>query len=102
MKIQQPSFRRLRTILDGALVILILLLAVASSKPVDARPEQEATSRQWTNAAPIEPEHSAGAGGRASQHLSPLDNATLAGMIAAENAALTLPQHLVNLPVIVR
>ena len=32
----------------------------------------------------------------------PLDNNTLAAMIAAENAALTLPQYLTGLPIITR
>ena len=107
MKPRTIELRRLRTILDCFLVILIVLLAVAAHHPARAGADHQASAV----AAPavdakalmdIQPATVGVASVNPSLDQPLLDNNTLAAIIAAENAALTLPQYLVDLPVLSR
>jgi hypothetical protein len=87
-----PS-RRLRMLLD-ALLVLILLLLIAGRNPGAQNTVAQAQA-VYSQPAP------AGAL-PAPDNLPALDNHTLAAMIAAENAALTLPQYLLELPLLTK
>ncbi len=89
--------RRIRGILDGILVVLLILSAGWSFRQVEAqsgRPEPPAPA-----AAPL-PADQPAEGPESEQSL--IDTKILAGMIAAENAALTPPLFFVDVPFVVR
>jgi hypothetical protein len=94
--------RRVRTILDVVLFAALILAAVANFWPAQARLAAQPSSDEIrvVKAMPLA-DLSPAAPSQASD-LSLLDDSTLAAMIAAENAALTLPQYFVGLPVINR
>lgn len=93
--------RHLRAILDGCLILLLILLLTVQGRPTLAETGQLPT----VSGAPA-PGVALPAQGFAD--LSPVPHSvqasttTLAAMIAAENAALGLPQYFVDLPVIYR
>jgi hypothetical protein len=99
--------RLFRTILNGFPLFLVLLAFDPNFRPARAmNPPPAATNEAQTAAATdLAPSRPADAGtvyaGSPLAGLQ-LDNATSAAMIAAENAALTAPQYLVDLPLIVR
>ena len=107
MKPRTIELRRWRIILDCVLVLLVVLLAVAGYRPARAGDDRQAFSVSAPVADSTALRDSQSATARASSvNPSPdqplLDNNTLAEIIAAENAALTLPQYLVDLPMVSR
>ncbi len=90
----QPALRgKLRTILDCVLVFLLIL--VASANHLAAARDVLATE-----AMTLATSDQVGTNPGVDQPM--VDNNALAGMIAAENAALTLPIHFVDLPLVTR
>ncbi len=98
---------RLRTLLDCCLVLLLILLITAQGQPVQAQTRLQPLAAGGLATGPLPAPQTAAAilglpGESPSSGLTSLDNNTLAALIAAENAALTLPQYWINLPVITR
>jgi hypothetical protein len=108
MTIKASSTRRFRTILDCSLILLLILIALTSERPIQAKvgfqpmpgntyvdiPSNLARPNAL-KPGPVNADHPA--------ELAPQDDNTLAAMIAAENAALNLPNTtLLYLPVINR
>lgn len=95
-------YRRLRIILDCALVVLVILIAGANYLSGQARPEAGSVAGETL----IADGRRLSDAGLPSAQLAPdlpvLDNNTLAAMIAAENAALTPPIHFTDLPLVIR
>jgi hypothetical protein len=89
MKTHAHGSSRWRAILDGVLILLLALALTARDDNAQAQARDRAAARDQAlaryEAAPVV-----------------LDNNTLAAMIAAENAALTLPQYLLDLPLVHR
>jgi hypothetical protein len=97
-------------VFDGILVALVVLAVVANIIHVQAKPETHPAA--W--GVPIAEEFAAENDNPANDipasersmpdisgtDRSDIDNNTLAGMIAAENAALIIPIYLLNLPII--
>ncbi len=94
--------QRWRAIFDCTLIALIILMAAANHLPAQARPEPQASTKATLAADPMTLTDLNLASSQATPALPELDNNTLAAMIAAENAALTLPLHLVDIPLIIR
>lgn len=99
--------RRLRLVLDGLLVCLIVVLAIAYHQPAragDAYQASAAVPSAVDSAALMDIQSATSRVASTNPFLEQplLDNNTLAEIIAAENAALTLPQYLVDLPIISR
>ena len=100
-------FRRVRLILDCFLVFALILAIILSSHPTQANTELQTTAlnAQPANSQALHPQDTL---------IEPLDSDNpptdgvtiddnmLAALIAAENAALTLPQYLIGLPIIQR
>jgi len=84
------------------LIVLLVLIAIVNYLPALANPEASAlgvvaplsTSATLSNTRP--------ARGSPAPDFVLLDNITSAAMIAAENAALTPPQYLTDLPLVTR
>ena len=97
---------RLRTILDCLLVLAVILVAIGNIRTVQANAEHQAIEQgapmESSQAGSQQNSITAQAAGENSSPAAPLDNITLAAMIAAENAALTLPQYLTDLPIVTR
>lgn len=89
-------YRRVRLLLDAILILLVILIASGNRLPARA-----GTSSQ---AALVGQSGPSGAPMTASANAQPasvlIDNATLAAVIAAENAALTPPLYFSDLPLI--
>lgn len=99
----QPALRgKLRTILDCVLVFLLILVASANHLAAQAKTGQQpaASDVLVTQTMTLSAGDLIGANPGVNQPLA--DNNTLAGMIAAENAALTLPIHFIDLPLVTR
>jgi hypothetical protein len=84
MKAHTLNARLCRAILDGVLILLLALALAARDEGAQAQARYQAAAGQTQVLyhAPAGPA---------------LDNNTLAAMIAAENAALTQPQYLLDL-----
>ena len=100
-------FRRLRMMLDCTLIFLLILIVIANYLPVQAKTRYQPFAPDAINAEAITlSNHGAENLGLASVNPSHdlvlPDNNLLAAMIAAENAALTLPQYFIDLPMISR
>ncbi len=97
---------RLRTILDCLLVLAVILVAIGNIRSVQANAEykviEQRTSLENSLAGLQQNSVNLQIAGENSSPSAPLDNNTLAAMIAAENATLTLPQYLTDLPIITR
>lgn len=102
MSTRPLHLRRLRTILDGALIILIILVAATSFLPFHAKPAAQASSQERLAVAPLSLSDMGAENFQLATGAGLLDNNTLAAMIAAENATLTPPQYFVELPLISR
>jgi hypothetical protein len=91
--------RRFRTILDCSLVLLLILAAIPGERRSQARAGAQPLPREGyalesTNpSANQEPARNA-----PSEELAPQDDNLLAAMIAAENAALTMLNTVIDVP----
>lgn len=99
--------RRLRLLLDCYLVLLLILAISAQDQRVLGQAgRQPMTAGRQADDSSLFSSPAAVDMGQAVEPLPPdqvtLDNKTLAAMIAAENAALTPPQNLLDLPVVTR
>ena len=102
MNVALTHSQRLRAILDCILIALLALLAILTHQPAQAMPGQQPPARVVQVAASIPHSIPASADARSGLALSPLDDITLAWIIAAENAALTAPQYMLNIPIVTR
>jgi len=97
---------RLRTILDCLLLLAVILVAIGKIHTVQANAENQAIEQRTSMESSLDGlqqnSSSAQVIGENSSPAAPLDNNTLAAIIAAENAALTLPQYLTDLPIVTR
>jgi len=93
--------RRWRAILDCILILLILLVASAKYLNAQASSAAQASPQQFLAIAPL-PADGLDLQSTQTPALPELDNKILAQIIAAENAALTLPLYLSELPFLVR
>jgi hypothetical protein len=103
--VDSPS-RRLRTLLDCLLILLLILVLSAQDQLVLGQVRQPLSAGAQAADSSLFPSPALVDQGLANEPQpagqAPQDNNTLAAMIAAENAALTLPQYLVGLPVVTR
>jgi hypothetical protein len=105
MRTISPTSRRLRAILDGLLILLLALLLTARDSRAQAqvRDQAPASHAAGFQSVPLPariPAESASADHSPAEGTPELDNNTLAAVIAAENAALTPPQYLLDLPLV--
>lgn len=102
MNTQPLPFRRLRTIFDCVLVTLLILFVVTKYLPVQARSEPRPPAAQVMAAGRGALSDPIPASANAARDRALLDATTSAAIIAAENAALTLPYFSLNLPAVIR
>jgi hypothetical protein len=102
MSTNPSPYRRIRLILDCALVLLVILMAGAIFLPGQAGYVANYATRDALASAGLPFSNQGMASAQSAQALPDLDNNTLAAMIAAENAALTPPIHFIELPLLVR
>ena len=107
MKTTPIPLRRFRTILDGCLIIFVMLLLIANVHQVLAG----GASLSSNPGIPVVQSTAISIRGHTDKdlvgsdpvpNLMVLDNNTLAAMFAAENSALTSPQYLSDLPLIIK
>jgi hypothetical protein len=88
------------------LVLVVILVVIGNIRTVQANTEQQEieqrTPMESAQAGSQQNDLTPQAAGENSSPTAPLDNITLAAVIAAENAALTLPQYLTDLPIVNR
>ena len=107
MKPTPIRFKRFSFILECLLVALIMILAAAFNHQVLAGNQsnpsnQDPSAVQLAPFSPGIPINEDTVGSAPPLNRVALDNTTLAAVLAAENAALTSPQHLVDIPFISR
>lgn len=98
---------RIRNILDAGLILLLLLAISAHGQGAARQPAAQRLPSQALAPESAAATHLAAplprlAGENIVAPQTPADDNTLAAMIAAENAALTLPQYWIVLPLITR
>ena len=101
------NFRKLRLILDCFLLVAVIWVIIARIQPIQASAGTQSSTQWLVNASSQDPDWQPQASGTVdvTQVITssvPLDDITLAAMMAAENAALTSPQYLTGLPIIRR
>ncbi|HSB65421.1 MAG TPA: hypothetical protein VLD65_02525 [Anaerolineales bacterium] len=105
MKAKGIKLHRIRWILDGLLLVAVILVVIARIQPTQAHAETQSSPQvilaESSQAFTDQPQVSGMDDVTQAITTSiPLDDITLAALMAAENAALTPPLYLTGLPII--
>lgn len=107
MKAREIYFRRIRLILDCTLLLAVLLVIMVSFHSTQAKPAAQASPQTILieSSQDLSAQFQLNGAAEVTQAITnsvTLDNNMLAALMAAENAALTSPQYLNDLPIITR
>ena len=94
------SARAARRILDFAIIVALILIAIVQAWPVLANHDANAVEREARRAESRALANPIPEIGSPAPELAPLDDIESAALMAAENAALTPPQYLTDLPLV--